>query len=393
MLINQNQIRQTLRTTFTPAQPIKHQDHLAGRRTELNGVLDALASPGEHACIYGEPAIGKSSLAQVCRQILRDRNRDVLYLTCSPPTTFESICTQICEHLGISLDGESQATEQSTQTSASIGINESKVGGKAELKETTTRHKQARQLDPGSFARLVANRSLIVILDEFDSIGGTRDKELFAHFMKACSDDAPFFKLVLVGVAESIEDLLAGHASAWRSLHQECLRPLDDPAIADIVENGAKLVGMTVRNEFTRTVVSYSDGFPYFVHLLCLHGFDKAILKNDLVVTKQYLAPALAAIANSSKVFLNDEARQAVDDGGRPSRELALTLKAAALCRREFEIDEVIRELARNSRVERISMERALSFLCERRVLKMRRYQYAFANPLLRTYFRHFISP
>jgi len=58
-------LRATILTTFTPGRPINKLDLLAGREEQISKVLEAVLSPGQHAAIYGERGVGKSSLANL----------------------------------------------------------------------------------------------------------------------------------------------------------------------------------------------------------------------------------------------------------------------------------------------------------------------------------------
>ena len=58
-------LRATVATTFTPGRPVKDLDLLAGRNIQVSKVFDAVLSPGQHAAIYGDRGVGKSSLANL----------------------------------------------------------------------------------------------------------------------------------------------------------------------------------------------------------------------------------------------------------------------------------------------------------------------------------------
>lgn len=50
---------------FTPSAPIDDQELFAGRNHELFSVIEAMQSAGQHAVIFGERGVGKTSLARV----------------------------------------------------------------------------------------------------------------------------------------------------------------------------------------------------------------------------------------------------------------------------------------------------------------------------------------
>ena len=48
---------------FTPAVPIHDKTLLAGRVALVNRLIEAISQPGQHAVLFGERGVGKTSLA------------------------------------------------------------------------------------------------------------------------------------------------------------------------------------------------------------------------------------------------------------------------------------------------------------------------------------------
>src|ERR1700682_1156763 len=63
-------LRTLVHTTFTPGTPVNRLAMLAGRIKQIDKVLEAVFSPGQHAAIYGERGVGKSSLANLIYDII-----------------------------------------------------------------------------------------------------------------------------------------------------------------------------------------------------------------------------------------------------------------------------------------------------------------------------------
>ena len=62
--------RQTaLAEAFSPSAPIDHQALFAGRMSQMTDVLNAIGQKGQHAVLYGERGVGKTSLAWVLSQL------------------------------------------------------------------------------------------------------------------------------------------------------------------------------------------------------------------------------------------------------------------------------------------------------------------------------------
>ena len=55
---------------FTPAAPVDSKDLFAGRKREIEKVIGTVFQPGQHAVIYGERGVGKTSLANTLFDLL-----------------------------------------------------------------------------------------------------------------------------------------------------------------------------------------------------------------------------------------------------------------------------------------------------------------------------------
>jgi len=59
---------------FTPAAPIDAESLFAGRNTQIRQVVDAVIQKGQHAIIFGERGVGKTSLANIISTKLTSPN-------------------------------------------------------------------------------------------------------------------------------------------------------------------------------------------------------------------------------------------------------------------------------------------------------------------------------
>ncbi len=73
---------QLVAESFRPAAPIDRRSLFSGRADQIGEVFSVVAQPGQHAVIYGERGVGKTSLAAVAVRAARgcerpDRPRDL----------------------------------------------------------------------------------------------------------------------------------------------------------------------------------------------------------------------------------------------------------------------------------------------------------------------------
>src|SRR5438874_2471050 len=95
-------LRTTVLGAFTPGRPVSHLDLLAGRAQQITKVLEAVISPGQHATIYGERGVGKSSLANLVYDMLfasGQQNYIPVRINCSVSMTFPEIWLEIFRQL------------------------------------------------------------------------------------------------------------------------------------------------------------------------------------------------------------------------------------------------------------------------------------------------------
>src|SRR6185437_4810116 len=117
----------------------------------------------------------------------------------------------------------------------------------------------------------------IVIIDEYDRLKGKEIRELFAYTIKTLSDQTVPVTLVLVGVAESVNDLIAHHQSVERALVQIHMPRMKQQELEEIVTKGVGRVDMTIDNQGVRRLASLSKGLPHYTHLVALHSARLAI--------------------------------------------------------------------------------------------------------------------
>src|SRR5687768_16151040 len=77
-------------STFTPSAPVSTASLFSGRTSQISTVIDAIAQVGQHAIIYGERGVGKTSLANVIIAYLPEEVLTVR-LNCDSSTSYEDL--------------------------------------------------------------------------------------------------------------------------------------------------------------------------------------------------------------------------------------------------------------------------------------------------------------
>lgn len=220
---------------------------------------------------------------------------------------------------------------------------------------------------------------------------------MIKHFSDARSES----KIVIVGVAGTLNDLIGQHESLSRSLAQIGLRRMGEPELQEIITKGCHRTGATFDETVSTKIIRLADGFPHFVHLLALYasqyGGDSMRsdeTANPSVGSREYLLGLKSAIAKSEH-SLQEVYEKATITTRKKSDIYELVLRAMALSE---ERDVQVRELAHHAsflsgdELQPAKFSNALGQLVKTErgpaVAKVRDGFYKFANPLLRPYVR-----
>lgn len=243
--------------SFSPSAPIASRAY-SGRESQIADVINACMQRGQHAVIFGERGAGKTSLANAIWEMLRTKfvMPTCGTVNCDQTTTFASLWRSIFLEIPIS--------RNSSISRAQSGPDRAQGTFAQYLPENVTPHSVRTVLqDHGKF---------LIIIDEVDRIKDPSTTTLLADTIKSLSDHAVDTTLVLVGVAESVDTLIAEHESVQRALIQVHLPRMSQVEIESIIDTGLAAAGMTIEQNARRRIHRLSQGLPYYAHLLGMHS-------------------------------------------------------------------------------------------------------------------------
>jgi Cdc6-like AAA superfamily ATPase len=137
------------------------------------------------------------------------------------------------------------------------------------------------------------SRNTVIIIDEVDRIEGEETTKRLADTIKTLSDYAVATTLILVGVGDSVDDLIKEHLSVERALVQIQMPRMSPEELFEIIDKGVAIAKMTIDADARRQVVKLSEGLPHYTHLLGLHAAEAAIKKESTNITKEDVNKAL----------------------------------------------------------------------------------------------------
>ena len=357
-----------LSQAFSPTTAIRRKDLFHGRQAIVRRLIDAVNQAGQHAIIYGERGVGKTSLANVLSDFLRPFTSETIAsarVNCYRETSYSQIWDSLFSQIGLpEKDGPASHTPDDVFNTL-------------------------LQDEP---------RKLILIVDEFDRIEDPDIDAAFADTIKTLSDFTLDTTLILVGVADDVDDLITEHESVDRCLVQIHLPRMSFDELTGIIKSGIEAVGMEVSEEAVSQICTVSLGLPHYVHALGLASGRAAIDDRRLRVEHDDVASAISTLMSESQQTILHQFDLAT---ASPRREnfYFQVLVACALA----PTDEVgyfraadlrkpySRLMERDMRIP--TYARHLHGLSEEgrgavleRLGKPHRYRYRFSNPLMQPY-------
>ena len=247
---------QLVAESFRPAAPIDRRSLFSGRADQISEIFSAVAQPGQHAVIYGERGVGKTSLAAVSAELLEAANVLTARATCDVSDDFSSVWRKALGEVGF------------RKRRQAVGF----ADAHAETHETAAAALGSGTVTPDAvrsvLQRMGEKRPLAIFLDEFDRLRDPDAGVLFADTIKAMSDRVVPATLFLIGVADSVAGLIKEHRSIERALVQIHMPRMSRAELAEIASNGLAAARMTIAQTALKKVTAVSQGLPHYTQLL-----------------------------------------------------------------------------------------------------------------------------
>jgi Cdc6-like AAA superfamily ATPase len=249
---------------FQPRTPIATKELFAGRGDELTTIADAVNQSGLHVVIYGERGVGKTSLSNVVKPTIwaldgvleGAPHRLVVKAVAATGDTFATIWEKLFREI----------TWQDNKPT--IGL----VPGIKSRTSLMEAFSLRGNLDIDNVRRtLTCLPSSVFIIDEFDRTAKTTSRE-FTDLIKALSDFAVDTTIILVGVSETVDHLVADHASVSRALIQIPLPRMKQEELRAILTYAEENLSISFSDEAASLIVHMSQGLPHYAHLIGLHS-------------------------------------------------------------------------------------------------------------------------
>lgn len=290
--LNQQELIARSSEVFSPAAPINRRDLFAGRLEQLQRVFDAINTRGQHAVIFGERGVGKTSLANIVQELLSGQMHPgfTAKVNCSKDDTFQSAWHKVLDEIEIAID---------------MGHADMNFLASPKMQEFNASELLGDSPSPNDVRKAVVRLGkCTIILDEFDRMTGR--ESLFADTIKTLSDASTDCTLVLVGVSRDIDGLISEHASIDRALVQILMPRMNPDELHEILNKAMAALGMVMAPDAARLIVLLSQGLPHYIHVLGKASTNEALHARRWSITLDDVRTSIdAAIKNTQQSIRN----------------------------------------------------------------------------------------
>lgn len=278
-------------SVFSPTAPIEQRDLFYGRLDQLTKLRSAIIERGQHAVLYGERGVGKTSLSNIAAVMFDDVI--VAKVTCNRTENFKSIWDKALRKIRFTRDRTIGFKAVPTTPTRQLDL----FLPDMEIIDSTDIESVLENLD----------NSVLFIFDEFDSIVDADIKTRMADTIKALSDNVRNVTVLIVGIANDVDSLIGKHPSIERCLLQIHMPLMSNEELAQIIENGLRTLGLTAASHVKNKIIEYSSGYPSYTHLLCKYASLAAIESSSLEITTHHFTIAVKeSISNANQSLRKD---------------------------------------------------------------------------------------
>ena len=365
-----------------PLSPVGSPDYVPGgldpgRASEVRLMMQAVRDPAKHILLYGERGLGKTSLANTFWRGNGSTTPHPLLVArvqACPFDDFSSLWSRALVEL---------------QTAGRLYSQEIRSDFEQVSPDTVRRE----------FQKIPRHIGVIMIVDEFDLLQEREARLLTANLLKSLHDYSVNVTILLIGVAENVDELIINHQSLRRVLSLIKLERMSKVDLNEVLDSRLRLTPLEFSDDARSEIVSLSCGLPYYVQILGRFSTQNAITHRRMRVQVEDMNAAIDNfLVESGQSFVGDyqraiDSRQTANIFQEVILASALAFSDASSCFKPSEVHKALRLIspAKDERYSRI--QQYLSQLASDRRGRMliRRgmkpdYQYRFSDALMQPF-------
>jgi conflict system STAND superfamily ATPase len=287
---------------LSPENPIRTAEFLRGRDKDLESLQQELRHFRAIPFIFGSRGVGKTSLARTVAQQVTKSDREHVYVACAPGARMLDILREIGHDLLALTVRIGNVVEIQKKVELNLSMNpgiklslEKKNPELAAFDNANAAVRTLREID----TLLPDARETVVIIDELEELDSRGRKDL-AFLVKQAGDQELGMRLVLVGIAENVQELIGAHESVPRYIKEVSLEPLQPQVLIDIVREAAARLGISVDAEILNRIAIIGNGYPHFAHLMGKTILIETVVEDSNEVTPETYARGVRRAVSES---------------------------------------------------------------------------------------------
>lgn len=359
---------------FSPHAPIDEEDLFAGRLDIIEGLMESVFQRGQHAIIYGERGVGKTSLTRVTHRKIfaRSQRLKIIHRSCTAAHDFRLIWENLLDEI--------KYDEELTYSDL--------------VDHKTDAYQLFKWIEstPSNFIP-------VFIIDEYDRVTDQSTHVKMADTIKYFSDHSCKATMIIVGVARDVKSLFGGHPSIERNMRQLPMPYMSKAELGEIIDKRLNDLGMSIDRNVESQIVSLAQGLPGYTHLLGQNATRSAIRRKSMAIGIEDLNVALdksIATCDEKITELYSRAVRSAKPGNQYKEALLACALASADERGYFsaaDVREPFKRIMRRPEMDIPHFSRHIAKFCTRergpalvQDGNRKSYEYRFSDALLRPY-------
>lgn len=360
---------------FTPSKPITDTELFSGRRQQLRRLFSAVREPGRHAFVYGEAGVGKTSIAySVQEEQTKGQALNFIRKSAFSSDSFSSLWLGIFKEICMYSEGEGERV---------IRLSDN----------------YSTELTPNDVVRELGYFNIpTIVIDEFNLIADRNVTKLMAETIKALSDAGTNTTIIIVGIADTIDQLIDGHGSISRCSEEILMPRMSNHEMQLLLESRIQDLKMEIERDAKWNIINLAKGLPALAHSLGKEAVLTALDRRAMRVDTKCVDEAIKTLISGSQSSL----RAAYDQSAQtyqPEARFRVVLLACSMAETDENGYFTLSNLNQNfeefqgkkSEIDTLNKTlRALSGWKRGCIIQRtgtpRNYRYRFTNPAMQPY-------
>ena len=374
---------------FLPNTAVSTHELFSGRKRQITLLLDTINQTGLHAVIFGERGVGKTSLANIVKPFLAFLEKDLCEAN-------KRVVVKINSHAA---DTFSEAWRRAL---GELHVQEPQMGFKPNGNSHTSlahAHFTDTEISIDDVRRLLPILGdSVFVFDEFDRMPHDEAKA-FTDLIKTLSDYAISTTIVLVGVAATVDALVADHQSVPRAITEISMPRMHPEELRAILAKGENGLGMKFESDAADFIVKMSQGLPHYTHLIGQRAVRSACGRKSRLIALDDVSESFREAATRAQQSIVNQFTLATRSAHKDALYGSVLLACAITASRSIDslgffqpasVVEPLKGVLPNREIQIATFSNHLGDFCEEkrgsvleRTGQQRNYRYRFRNPLM----------